>query len=89
MSRKSPPPKTAAEVERRRKIAETRRAYWASPEGQGVKERMSKERTGRQTEAHRKAIADPEVRRRKAEGMRRYLERLALEDNEPEQEGGA
>ncbi len=85
MSKKSPPAKTPAEVERRRKIGEKNRAYWASPEGQAVKERMRKERTGRETEAHRKAIADPEVRRRKAEGMRRYLERLALEDHEPEQ----
>lgn len=76
MSKKSPPPKTAAEVERRRKIAETRRAYWASEEGRKVKERMAKERTGRQTEAHRKALADPENRRRKIEGQMRAAQRL-------------
>ncbi len=82
MSKKSPPPKTAAEVERRRKIAETRRAYWASQEGQKVKERMRKERTGRETEAHRKAIADPENQRRRIEGIRKWVAQLGVVEAE-------
>jgi len=75
MSKKSPPPKTAAEVERRRKIKESKAKtrYWDSPEGQELKARMSKERKGKQTEAHRKAMADPENQRRRIEGYRRML----------------
>jgi hypothetical protein len=75
MSKKSPPPKTAAEVERRRKIKETKakNRYWDTPEGLATRERMSKERKGKQTEAHKQAMADPEVQQRRIDGYRRML----------------
>jgi hypothetical protein len=56
MSKKSPPPKTAAEVERRRKIGKGTSRFWASPKGQELKEKMRRERTGVETEAHKQAM---------------------------------
>jgi hypothetical protein len=93
MSKKSPPPEKVAgqegramtpelEVERRAKIAETRRAYWASEEGRKVKEQMAKERTGRQSEVHRKAMADPENQRRRTEGIRKWAAQLGVVEAE-------
>lgn len=78
--------------------SEKQRRYWNSAEGQAVKERMRKERTGRQTEAHRRAMADPAVHQRIIEGMTRVLaeepdpnevtdEERRVADPEPEQKG--
>jgi len=57
MSRKSPPAKTPAEVERRRKIGAGTSAFWASPEGRALKEKMRRQRKGRTTPAHDEAMA--------------------------------
>ena len=57
MSRKSPPPKTPEEVERRRKIGKGTSTFWASAEGKALKAKMSKERRGRTTPAHDEAMA--------------------------------
>jgi len=55
---------------------EKQRAYWASPEGKAVRKRLSEERRGRQTEAHKRAMADPVVQQRRTDGIKQWAAQL-------------